>query len=93
MRKGNYPCQTILHTLKFQDVLESNIMIKGIAIVKITANKSSCNSFVDSKIHILVNTTEDTNVIKAATTSLRNIRSKIKLLSTTLRAETAGMKL
>ena len=39
-------------TSKFQDVLESNIMIKGIAIVKSTANKSSCKSFGDSKIHI-----------------------------------------
>ena len=28
---------------------ESNIMIKGIAIVKSTSNKSSCNSFGDSK--------------------------------------------
>ena len=44
-RPGNYPCQTILQTLKFQDVLESNIMIKGIAISKSTDNKSSCNSF------------------------------------------------
>ena len=24
---SNYPCQTILHTLNFQDALESNIMI------------------------------------------------------------------
>ena len=48
-RPGNYPCQTILHTLKFQDALESNIMIGGIATVKPTANKSSCNSFGDSK--------------------------------------------
>ena len=51
-RLGNYPCQKILHMLKFQDVLESNIMIKGIAIVKSTANKSSCNSFGNSKRHI-----------------------------------------
>ena len=35
--------------LKFQVVLESNIMIKGITIVKSTANKSSCNSFGDSE--------------------------------------------
>ena len=34
----------VLHTLKFQDVLESNIVIKGIAIVKSAANTSSCNS-------------------------------------------------
>ena len=39
-RPGNYLCQTILHTLKFQDDLESKIMIKGIAIIKYTANKS-----------------------------------------------------
>ena len=39
----------ILHTLKFQDVLESNIVIKGIAKIKSTANKSSCISFGDSK--------------------------------------------
>ena len=31
MRPGNYPSQTILRTLKFQDVLESKIAIKGIA--------------------------------------------------------------
>ena len=40
-RPGNYPGQAILHTLKFQDVLESNIMIKGITIVKSTANKEA----------------------------------------------------
>ena len=51
MKPSNYLCQTILHILKFQDVLESNIMIKGIAIIKSTANKSSCISFSDSKRH------------------------------------------
>ena len=69
MRPGNYPCQIILHTLMFQDVLESNIMIKGIAIIKSTANKSSCNSFGDGRRHLPANTTKVTNVIKAATTS------------------------
>ena len=69
-RPGNYPCQTILQTLKFQDVLESNIMIKGIAIMKSTANKSSCNSFGDSKTHVPANTTKVTNMKKAAMTSL-----------------------
>ena len=59
-----------MHTLKFQDVTESNIVIKEIAIVKSTANKYSCNSFGNSKIHISANTTNVTNVIKAATTSL-----------------------
>ena len=70
-RLGNYPCQTILHMLKFQDVLDSNIMIKGIAIVKSTASKSCCNSFDNSKIHIPANTTKVTNVIKATMTSLK----------------------
>ena len=45
-------------------------MIKGIAIVKSTANKSNCNSFGDSKRHLPANTTKVTNVIKVATTSL-----------------------
>ena len=45
-------------------------MIKGIAIVKSTANKSSCNSFGDSKIHIPANTTKVTNIIKTATASM-----------------------
>ena len=54
-RPDTYLCQTILHKLKFQDVVESNIMIKGIAIVKSTANKSSCNSFGDGKRHIPAN--------------------------------------
>ena len=45
-------------------------MMKGIAIVKSTANKSSCNNFCDNKRHISPNTTKVTTVIKAATTSL-----------------------
>ena len=45
-------------------------MIKGIAIIKSTANKSSCNSVGDSKIHMPANTTKVTNMIKTATTSL-----------------------
>ena len=45
-------------------------MIKGIAIVESTANKSSGNSFGDNKRLIPANTTKVTNVIKAATTSL-----------------------
>ena len=69
-RAGNYHCLAILHIFKLQDVIESNIMIKGIAIIKYTANKSSCNSFGVSKIHIPANTTKVTNMIKAATTSL-----------------------
>ena len=63
-RPVNYLCQTILHTLKFQDVLESNIVIKGIAVIKSTANKSSCNSFGNSKRHILVNTMKVMNTTK-----------------------------
>ena len=43
-----------MHTLKFQDVLESNIMLEGIAVVKSTATKSSCSSFGDSKIYIYI---------------------------------------
>ena len=69
-RPGNYPRQTILHTLMFQDVLESNIMIKGIAIIKSTANKNSCNSIGNSKIHIPVNMMKVMNMIIAAMTSL-----------------------
>ena len=59
-----------MYTLKFQNVLESNIMIKGIAAVNSTANKSNYNSFGDSKIHIPANMTKVTNVLKAASTSL-----------------------
>ena len=66
-RPGNYPGETILYM--FQDVLEGNIMINGIAIVKSTANKF-CNSFGNSKRDIPVNTTKVRNVIKAAMTSL-----------------------
>ena len=69
-RPGKYPCQKCCTRLKilhrFQNVLESNIMINGIAIVKSTANKNSCHSFGDSKIHIPSNSTKVTNVIKAA---------------------------
>ena len=43
-RPDIYPCQTMLHTLMFQDVLESNVMMKGIAIIKSTTNKNSCNN-------------------------------------------------
>ena len=32
---SNYPCQTIVHPLKFQEVLESNIVIKGIVTVQL----------------------------------------------------------
>ena len=52
-------------TIKFLDVFESNIIIKGSAIVKSTANKSGCNSLGDSKIHIPANTTKVMNVIKS----------------------------
>ena len=50
-RPGNFPCQTILHPLKFQFVLESSIMIKGIAMVKSTVNTNNCNSFVNIERH------------------------------------------
>ena len=88
-RSGNYPCQTILQTLKFQDGIDSNIVIKGITIVKSTANENNCNSFGDSKRHLPANTTRVTNVIKATTipliiiTVLQSICVKFKLLSET----------
>ena len=44
-RKGSHSCQFFCNMLKFQDVPESDITIKGIAMVKPTANKSSCNSY------------------------------------------------
>ena len=46
-RLDNYPWKMFLHMLTFQDVLESNNVTKGIAVVKSTANKSSYNSFGD----------------------------------------------
>ena len=45
-------------------------MIKGIAMIKSTADKISCNSCDNSKIYILANKTTVTNMLKAATTSL-----------------------
>ena len=65
-RPGNYTCQTILHMLKFQDILGSNVMINGITIVKSTANKSSCNSFGDSKTYIPANMTKVTKNYKSS---------------------------
>ena len=56
-------------------------MINGIAIAKYTANKSSCNSFGDSKISISANMTKVTNVIKAATTNLLNMLSNVKIIT------------
>ena len=38
-------------------ILERNMLIKGITMVNSTANKSSFNSFGDSKIQIPVTTT------------------------------------
>ena len=40
-KSNNDLCQALLYTLKFHDVLESNIVKGGIAIVKSTANKRS----------------------------------------------------
>ena len=65
-RPVNYPCQIMLHALKIST--RAIFMIKGIAIIKSTANKNSCNSFGDSKIHKPTNTTKVTNMIKAAKT-------------------------
>ena len=45
----NYPSQTILDTLKFCNILDSNIMKEGIAVTKSAANKSCWNSFSDRK--------------------------------------------
>ena len=73
---GNYP-YTHLHTLKFHDVLESDIVKKGIAIVKSTANKNSYDSFDDRKRHTQAKVTI---VINAATTRLGNMLSKIKVV-------------
>ena len=42
-RPGNYPCHIMLHAFKFHDVIERNIIIKGIAINKCTANKRKEN--------------------------------------------------
>ena len=77
-RSGNYPCQTILHTLKFHDVLERDIVKKGIAIVKSTANKNSYDSFDNRKRQTPPNTAKVTNVINAATSRLENMLSNIK---------------
>ena len=52
-RGDRVTCQPIVYTLKFHYVIESNIMIKIIAVVKSTANKNNCNSFGDSKRHII----------------------------------------
>ena len=65
-RPGYHLCQTIL---KLQDVIVRNVIIKRIAIVKFTANKSSCNSFGESKRQIPAITQKVTNMLKAATTS------------------------
>ena len=41
--------QTILDTLKFCNILDSNIMKEGIAVIKSAAKKSCCSSFSDRK--------------------------------------------
>ena len=81
MKPGSYLCPKKIYTLKFLDIIESNIAIKGITIVKSTANKSSCNSFGDNKRHILVNATNVTNMIKPATTSLGKMLSRIVIIN------------
>ena len=45
----NYPSQTILDMLKFCNILGSNIVKEGMAIINSAANKSCCNSFSDRK--------------------------------------------
>ena len=64
-RLCNYSCQTLFHTLKYQDVLVDNIVKTEIAMTKSTANKSSCDTFCDRKIHTSTNTAKVTNVIKS----------------------------
>ena len=49
-RSCNYPSQTILNTLKFCNILDSNIMKEGIAVIKSATNKSCCNSFLRQKM-------------------------------------------
>ena len=62
--------------LKSQYIIDINIVIKGIATIKSTANKSSCNSVGDSQIYIGKYdeghecTMKVTNVLKAAMRSL-----------------------
>ena len=55
-RSCNYPSQTIWDTLKFCNILDSNIMNEGIAVIKSAANKSCCNSMRNmlSKVEILI---------------------------------------
>ena len=51
INSGKYPCKKILPMLKFQNVLERNIVKTGIAKVKCTSNKSSsCNNFITGTI-------------------------------------------
>ena len=55
--------QIILDTLKFCNILDSNIMKEGIAVIKSAANKSCYNSFSDRKLHIPANTAKITDMI------------------------------
>ena len=41
--------KTILDTLKFYNILDSNIVKEGIAVIKSAANKRCCNSLSDRK--------------------------------------------
>ena len=81
----------------YHDILESNVVKRGIAIVKLTANKSSCKSYGDRNRHTPANTANTAkikNVINASTTLLGNMLSKNKLLSKVspkFRAEAAGV--
>ena len=70
----------LMYNHSFHDVLESDIVKKGIAIVKSTANKNNYDSFGDRKRQTPPNTAKVTNVIKAATTRLGNMLSKIKIV-------------
>ena len=68
-------------------------MKREIAIVKSTANKSSCNCFGNRIRHTLSNTTKVTNVKDAATTCLGNmLKKKLSKVIPKFRAEAAGVK-
>ena len=56
--------------LKLQDVLESsNIVVKGIALVKPTANKSKCNNIGNRKRHNVPVNTAKTQCVQLGQTS------------------------
>ena len=79
-RLGNYPCQTILDTLKFSYVFTGNIVNMGLTVIKYTTNKRLSNSFSDQKRHISANATKNADMITTATTRFRDMLSKVKVM-------------